>query len=173
MNMGSGAGGILCRRREGYSAAQRALHWAILFLCLLQVPTSWAIARTHIAHVLLKPDPFDLFLHDLHAWGGWLTLFFVIVQIALRYTHGAPTVSKESSWLVRWAAAASHATLYGLLIALPITGTAAMYLDFTYGPIHRLLSWALLAVVLAHTSAALWHHFYRRDDVLRRMIKRA
>jgi cytochrome b561 len=63
--------------------------------------------------------------------------------------------------------------LYGLIIALPVTGTAAMYLSFRFAPLHSLLSWALLAVALAHVAAALWHHIYRRDDVLLRMIGRA
>ncbi len=59
----------------------------------------------------------------------------------------------------------------GLLIALPVTGTIAMYLTFRVAPLHRYLSWLLLALVLIHIVAALWHHLYRRDDVLRRMIK--
>jgi cytochrome b561 len=57
------------------------------------------------------------------------------------------------------------------LIALPVTGTIAMYLTFRVAPLHRYLSWLLLALVLIHIVAALWHHLYRRDDVLRRMIK--
>ncbi|MFD2029265.1 cytochrome b/b6 domain-containing protein [Ancylobacter dichloromethanicus] len=68
-------------------------------------------------------------------------------------------------------AAISHALLYGLLFALPITGTAAMYVDSAaFAPIHRVLTWSLLAVVVVHVSAALRHHLIRRDEVLRRMI---
>jgi cytochrome b561 len=46
-----------------------------------------------------------------------------------------------------------------------------MYLSFRAAPVHRWLSWALLALALIHVAGALWHHFYRRDDVLRRMLK--
>gem|GEM_PF-3616661 len=45
-----------------------------------------------------------------------------------------------------------------------------MYLTFRVAPIHRILSWMLLIVALAHVAAALWHHLYRRDEVLRRML---
>lgn len=37
--------------------------------------------------------------------------------------------------------------------------------------LHSLLSWMLLVVATTHALAALWHHFWRRDDVLRRMIR--
>jgi cytochrome b561 len=33
--------------------------------------------------------------------------------------------------------------------------------------------WTLLAVVVAHAGAALWHHFWRRDETPRRMIRHA
>ncbi|WP_256379783.1 cytochrome b [Chelativorans sp. ZYF759] len=158
------------RFRAGYSVHQRAMHWTILLLCLIQVPTSWAIRRTHLAHPAAEPEPFDLFLHEVHAWSGWLILALALGQLTLRLVFGRPTSHDDGSPLVRWGSVAAHWTLYGLLIALPITGTVAMYVTFRVAPIHSLLSWALLVIVLIHVAAALWHHFYRRDDVLRRMI---
>jgi cytochrome b561 len=35
--------------------------------------------------------------------------------------------------------------------------------------IHKLLAYALLALVVVHVAAALRHHFVKRNDVLRRM----
>ena len=58
-----------------------------------------------------------------------------------------------------------------MLLLLPFTGTVAMYLSFRAAPLHRLLNWALLVLALIHVAAALWHHFYRRDHILRRMLK--
>lgn len=46
-----------------------------------------------------------------------------------------------------------------------------MYLSFRAAPLHWLLSWTLLVLALIHVAGALWHHFYRRDDILRRMLK--
>jgi cytochrome b561 len=161
------------RQAAEFSIGRRLMHWAVLILCLVQVPTSWAIQRTHMAHLFFKPKPIDLFLHEVHAWSGWLILFFAIAQLVLRLTHGTPPPPEGSARLERWAAVAIHTMLYGLIIALPVTGTAAMYLSFRFAPLHSLLSWTLLAVALAHVAAALWHHIYRRDDVLLRMIGRA
>ncbi|MBA4208223.1 MAG: hypothetical protein C0454_01690 [Parvibaculum sp.] len=148
------------------------MHWAVLVLCLIQVPTSWAIGRTHLAHPATEPDPFDLFLHDVHAWSGWLILLLAFGQLGLRLVLGRPAHPENSSWLELQASTAAHWALYSLLIALPVTGTIAMYVTFRIAPVHSLLSWMLLVLVVIHVAAALWHHFYRRDDVLRRMIGR-
>lgn len=130
-----------------------------------------AIQRTHLAHGFLKPAPIDLFLHQVHAWSGWLILLMALLQLAIRLVRGKPLPPDGTSRLEARVASATHIALYGLLIALPVTGTIAMYLTFRVAPLHRYLSWLLLALVLIHIVAALWHHLYRRDDVLRRMIK--
>jgi cytochrome b561 len=39
-------------------------------------------------------------------------------------------------------------------------------------PLHTWISYAGIALVGLHVSAAVYHHFYRRDDVLRRMLPR-
>jgi cytochrome b561 len=36
--------------------------------------------------------------------------------------------------------------------------------------VHRIMAWTLVALLAAHVPAALWHHFIRRDDTLRRML---
>jgi cytochrome b561 len=158
------------RSPTGYSIHQRAIHWAIVALCLIQVPTSWAIRRTHLAHPPAEPDPFDLFLHEVHAWSGWLILALALAQLGIRLSLGRPAYPDNGSPLERRASVAAHWTLYGLLVALPLTGTVAMSVTFRVAAIHSLLSWALLAIVSVHVAAALWHHLDRRDDVLRRML---
>jgi superoxide oxidase len=39
-------------------------------------------------------------------------------------------------------------------------------------PLHETLARAFYLVIAAHVAAALWHHFIRRDDTLRRMTPR-
>jgi cytochrome b561 len=41
------------------------------------------------------------------------------------------------------------------------------------GDVHTVAMWTLLALVVLHVLAALYHHFVRRDDVLRRMLPRS
>jgi cytochrome b561 len=40
----------------------------------------------------------------------------------------------------------------------------------TFGEIHALLAYAAAALLVLHAGAALWHHYARRDDVLKRMV---
>ncbi len=155
------------RQAVEYLALQRYLHWAVVLLCLLQVPTAWAIERTHSP--LLPPTAVDLFLHRIHAWSGWIILTLALAQVALRYVHGVPFLSAHAPPIVRWGSKLGHTVLYGLLFALPVTGTGAMYVSSAFAPFHRLLSWTLLATVIVHVAAALCHHFIRHDDVLLRM----
>ncbi len=35
---------------------------------------------------------------------------------------------------------------------------------------HRVLAYVLLALVVVHVAAAVWHHFIKRDVVLTRMV---
>ncbi|MFC5508749.1 MULTISPECIES: cytochrome b [Hyphomicrobiales] len=162
---------LACPGTQAFNVYQRTMHWIVPLLCIIQVPTAWAIQRTHLAHGFLKPAPIDLFLHQVHAWSGWLILLMALLQLAIRLVRGKPLPPDGTSRLEARVASATHIALYGLLIALPVTGTIAMYLTFRVAPLHRYLSWLLLALVLIHIVAALWHHLYRRDDVLRRMIK--
>ena len=153
-----------------YNPAQQAMHWAVVLLCASQVPTSWAIQRTHMAHAFMQPDPFDLFLHKVHAWSGWLILGLVVLRVAARILRKPPSVSATPLRSHR-AAQASHAALYALLIALPVTGTLSMYISRSFAPVHSALTWVLLALVVIHVSAALWHHFVVRDNVLKGMLR--
>ena len=68
------------RSAGAFSIYQRLMHWMVLILCIIQVPTAWAIQRTHMAHLFLKPKPFDLFLHQVHAWSGWLIMALALSQ---------------------------------------------------------------------------------------------
>lgn len=160
------------RDAKAFSVCQRVIHWTVSILCVAQVPTAWAIQRTHMAHGFLRPNPVDLLLHQVHAWNGWLIMLLALTQLVLRCTLGRPSLVEDAPQLERWAARAIHAGLYGLLCLLPITGTIAMYLSFKIAPLHSLLTWLLFGAALVHTAAALWHHFHRRNDVLLRMLRR-
>lgn len=45
-------------------------------------------------------------------------------------------------------------------------------LEETAESLHEVLGWVLIALVLLHVAAALWHHWRLGDGVLRRMLPR-
>ncbi len=73
----------LRHQSDGYPLVHRVMRWAVLVLCLVQVPTAWAIQRSHMAHLFPKPRPFDLFLHQVHAWSGCATLMNTALDAVL------------------------------------------------------------------------------------------
>ena len=154
-----------------YSFMQKAAHWVLLGLCISQFPTAYAIQRTHMAGPFgIKPAPLDLFLHKVHAWSGWTILMLAIILLAIRLVRGAPALPHGLSVWQRWFAYTAHASLYGFILALVVTGTGAMYVARGFAPIHITLTKFGIALVLLHVLAVVWHQIIRRDGLLLRMM---
>jgi cytochrome b561 len=155
----------------GYGGLARAAHWTILLLCIAQFPTSAAIHRTHAANPFgLEPAPVDLFLHQVHAWAGWTAGGLAAVLLAHRLLGRSPALPQGMASWQRKAALAGHLLLYGCLAGLVVTGTMTMYLTRAAAPIHSVLTWIGIALVAAHSVAAVWHEVVRRDGLLGRML---
>jgi cytochrome b561 len=132
----------------------------------------------------------------LYAWHKWLgvTIFIVaLVRAAWRLTHAAPRLPASVPRWQQRAAAYTHGLMYVLLFAIPISGwltssaSGVPVVLFKVVPlpdllekdrllaerlalVHASLNYALLALLALHVAAALKHHFYDRDEVLRRML---
>lgn len=156
---------------SSYSPLQKAAHWLIVALCLSQFPTAWAIQRTHMAPMFgLRPAPFDLFLHKVHAWSGWTILMLAILLVTLRFLRGAPDLPAGMAVWQRSVARVAHFCLYAGVVALAITGTGAMYLSGRFAPIHIALIKIGIGLITLHALAVLWHQFVRGDALLLRML---
>jgi cytochrome b561 len=153
-----------------YSFVQKAAHWLILGLCILQVPTAAAIQRTHTVNFGLKPAPFDVLLHKVHAVSGWTILLLAMVLLALRLFRGAPRLPPAMAAWQRWLAHSTHLCFYVGILTLAVTGTGTMYLSRSIAPLHILVTKIGLGLVALHAAAALWHQFMLRDDLLWRMM---
>lgn len=163
----------------------RFFHWSTVVLILAMFTLGWLAVSYP-----MSPDKITLF--TWHKSLGLFVLAWVLLRLAWRLTHPAPPLPPDMSRLERRAARLSHALLYGLMIAMPLAGwvinSAADFplkwfglfrVPNLIGPdegtqraaelVHLLLSYALGAVIVLHTTAALYHHFVRGNDVLRRM----
>lgn len=154
-----------------YSVSQKAAHWMILALCIVQFPTASAIQRTHAAHPFgVGPSPQDLFLHKVHMWSGWAILLLAMFLLGQRLLRRTPELPDGTPAWQRLLARAGHACLYLGLLALAVTGTGTTYLSRGFGPIHIGLTKVGIALVLLHVAAAFWHQFVLRDGLLSRMM---
>jgi cytochrome b561 len=116
-----------------------------------------------------------------------------LARIFVRVKNSPLQPSAEVSLPAHLAAEAAHLCLYALLFALPLIGWAlssangkpvSFYGLVTLPPLvgqdedladdlaeyHETGAWILLGLVGVHAAAALFHHFVKRDNVLRAML---
>jgi cytochrome b561 len=112
---------------------------------------------------------------------------------AWRVTHRPPALPTSMPKLMQLAAHAGHLLLYGLMIAIPLSGwlmsSAKGFQTVWFGvlpipdllartrnsatcckPSHMSLNLLFVAVIAGHIGAALKHHFIDKDDILTRML---
>lgn len=172
-----------------YGLVAIVLHWLIALLIIGQIVMGLVMVR--LADQRLA---FDLI--QWHKSLGLLTLALVALRIVWRLLNRPPPLPAGMPRRERIAALVSHAMLYALMAALPVTGwllvstsmlaipTYAFYLfvvpnlpvarsepsELFWTSAHHLLAYAMIALLVLHVGAALRHHFLLRDDVLWRIL---
>jgi cytochrome b561 len=171
--------------RKRYSLPLIGLHW----LTLLLIVTAYVLA-TILQDMSLSPQ--KLKLYSWHKWVGITVLFLVPLRLLLRFVDHFDHRHELTVFEIR-ASAAVHSVLYLLLIAIPLLGwlhsSAAGFPVVWFGvlslpdmvgkdkalaeifkELHAGSINLLIAMVVLHAAAALYHHYFRRDGVLARMI---
>jgi cytochrome b561 len=160
----------MASHRAGYSTAQVAMHWAVVVLVVFQFVAHDGIEDAWRAFERGTAAPADLKTY-LHIGAGVAILLLMLARLYLRLVRGVPEPPQDDPLLIRLVADAIHWGIYGLLIALPLTGATAWFLGVEpAAEIHELLKDILLYAVVLHIGGALFQHFFRRSDVLMRML---
>ena len=165
-----------------YHPAFVAIHWLTALLVLMMLGVG-----KFVMPGISFDDPQKPMMLQSHAYiGGALTLL-VIARLVLRFTTKHPAPADAGNAILNFAAKAVHILLYVFLLGMAASGLglfqmanlpavfsgAAPYPSnfFEYLPRmgHGLTSWLLLAIVLLHFGAALYHQFIRKDNLLARM----
>lgn len=169
-----------------WGSIAQLLHWIIVALVITQVILA-GIA-----------DDLPLGMQKLavlarHKSVGITILALAVVRLAWRWANPSPQLPSTLKPYERVLARVTHAALYVLLIAMPLTGwmmssarnfpvswfNLVQLPDFvprsealyeTMHETHEALALVLGLVVLLHVLGALKHHFIYKDDVLRRML---
>ena len=145
--------------------------------------------------VWIGPGPNQDALYNFHKSLGVLILILMILRLINRLAEGAPATDPHIKPWQKTVSSIVHTSLYVLLLAMPIVGYIANSLSATATPffglfalppitgnneelskqlftIHRWVGILVIIIVLIHISAALYHYFIRRDNVLQRMLPR-
>lgn len=162
----------------------KLLHWLTALLILIQIPLGFYAEE-------LKFSPLKLDLFVWHKSIGMLILLLAIERLLWRITGTIPK-PLDNNPIQRRLAQLAHALLYGLMLALPISGwitTSAaniptklfwlIELPAITGPdealknlaaeVHEVCVIILIIILLVHIGAALYHHFKLRDSILKHM----
>lgn len=159
------------RQSAGYSAIQIALHWAVALLVLSQFITSDLMGGYFRALMRAGGDRPPLGGAVWHAVGGALILAFMVFRLAMRLVRGVPPDSPASAGWDRVLSRVVHFGLYTLLFALPLAGLGAYLIPSrAWGEVHETLTTVLLVLVGLHILGALYHQFFLKDRLIRRMM---
>lgn len=173
---------------DRWGGVSQSLHWLIVVLLLV-------MAWLGLTMTDLPNTPRKIETYALHKSIGLSILALVLLRLAWRWYAGAPAALPETPRWQHRIATATHAGMYVLLLAIPVSGwvihsasgfplrwfglfkvpgwtgrdEALQELAETW---HEWMFWALVVLVLMHVAAAFWHHLFRNDATLVRMLPR-
>ncbi len=169
-----------------YTTVAKSLHWLMAALLLGLLGLGF-----YMADLPLSPD--KLQLYAWHKWVGVTVFALLWLRLAWRITHRPPPYPASMSRVLQRVAHIGHWALYGLMLAIPLTGwlmsSAKGFQTVWWGlwpipdllgkdkalghslqELHEALNWLLLVLIGGHAAAALKHHWIDRDDILQRML---
>ena len=166
-----------------YNRTARLLHWGMAALIIPMLLLGEETMGSHDAR----------WLPTLHASAGLLLAVLVVVRVMWRWTHVPPAAVPSPHWQIV-ASKLVHFALYVAMVCIPLSGWLAytehvrrslgmrpaswfgfripLLPDFgvNWHLIHNWGGKLVLALIAIHVAAALKHHFYDRDETLRRML---
>lgn len=169
-----------------YSATNRRLHWLMAALVVLAY-----VLITSRSWFEKGSDP-RLFVVQGHFWVGIAVFALVLPRLLARFTGPTPAIAPTPNPLTLAASKITHVALYAFLLLQPAMGMLVVFLErggiplggltlpspFELNPplahrieeLHITVGSAFYYVIGLHIAAVLWHHFLRRDNVLKRML---
>lgn len=170
-----------------WGGLSRALHWVLGVAIIGMLAYGW-----WMNHIAARPDRF--FHRSIHADIGYVILLLMALRLIWRALNPRPELPAGSPRWERMLAQVNQGGLYVITMAVALLGWAHSgahkpdYADwfglfrvpqFTsenranaglFEDLHIYAAYVLLAMVVLHVLAALYHHFYKRDRVLARMV---
>lgn len=177
---------MLKNTQDNYGLITKIFHW-LLALAIVSLLTVGII----MSSMPSSPEKFELY--GMHKASGVMVLILVILRILWKFSNKAvqPPISLPNSLNI--AASIGHFILYLFMLLMPISGIlmshfsgrnipvfelftipAAIEQDLQisglFHQVHVLGVWAFIAMIVIHISAALYHHFILRNNILRKML---
>ena len=161
-----------------------ALHWILALMIIMGL-----IMGGFVLSETPNDDPAKLLSLRMHMGAGIAILVLMVIRLAVRLMTAKPPEADIGNALLNTGARAAHWLFYLVVIAMCASGLATANMaglpaivfggsgdplppDFSAFPpraAHGALALVLTLLILAHVGAALYHHYGRRDGLIRRM----
>ena len=171
---------------NGYGSVARFFHWVIFLLVLILIVVGFIMVG--IEDKALKAQ-----IVNVHKLTGLLVLTLMILRGLWALMNVKPLLPFGTPDWEKVAERGMHYLLYLGLIIMPLSGWLGStwagrfphlgdisfklplvpnedLAGFAFENVHIPLAFILIALVSLHACAALYHHFIKKDNVLRRML---
>lgn len=173
---------------KGYSKTSIVLHWLVAVIVIGLFASGFWMVDLGYYSSWYKTAPF------WHKSVGVLLLLMMVYRVLWRVLNGSVSPIPSHSRAVQKASHVTHLTLYlgifliicsGYLIStadgrpievfglfdLPSAGELFADQADIAGLVHKFAAYGLITLAVLHAVAALKHHFFDKDDTLKRMLK--
>jgi len=169
-----------------YTAVAKLLHWGMAVIILGLLALGFVMTDMPLS-------PEKLQYYSWHKWAGVTVFVLVWLRLVWRVMNPPPAYPTTMPRTVQIVAHLGHAALYGLMLAIPLSGwllsSAKGVQTVWFGvlplpdllekdkelghllhEVHEALNFVLLFLLAGHVAAALKHHIMDKDDILKRML---
>lgn len=177
---------MLKNTENSYGLVSRVIHWLMSVIVIIMIIAGFTMVN-------MEPSDQKWQIYSAHKATGIIVLslttlriLWIIFNIKVQVPHDLP------EWQ-RMLARMNHNVLYVLLFIMPASGalmslTGGHDIDFfgafsipsfannkeyskIFWNVHVVSAFLLVATLILHVSAALYHHLIRKDNVLMRMVR--
>lgn len=177
---------LIKNTRSKYGIISQIFHWGagLIVIALLGI-------GLYMGEMPDGPDKF--FMYFMHKSFGITILGLMILRVLWRFMNQQPALPLNMGSGMKFASRLEHFALYILVFTMALSGwfmsSSAGYavnyfglfevpnligenqnLKGVFAEIHEIAAWGLIALLVLHITAALYHHFIRGDDILKRMV---
>ena|SRR3990167_1238583 len=167
-----------------YGPVAKFLHWLIFFLVIIMLTFGFFLGDV--------PNGYKPVAYNTHKLIGLTILMLILLRGCWALLNVKPMLPIGTPAYQKLAERVVHFTLYVLLIAMPLAGwigsVAAnkppvlghwkIWLPMAENKLvnqvafsfHYIIALTIILFVSIHVLAALYHHYIKKDDILRRML---
>ena len=171
---------------NSYGIISKLLHWTMSIVIITLICVGY-----YMSDLPASPEKFEIY--GMHKATGVIILSLALIRIFWKYRNITPSLPEN---LPHWQAAASKINtglLYFLMFLMPLSGLfMSLYSGYAVNvfglftipaferkerlatlakEFHEAFAVILIVSISLHVAAALYHHFIRKDELLKRMIK--